>query len=679
MEDVADVVETLVAETLSPLPAGGHGGQGGDKPFTRVVWRDPDHRDLQIAVFLDWLPDVLHEAPGIVWEQVPGQVMGYLVKHLPDPAANWRAIPLTLAAACAAEGNNEKSLLGHVRLVKVVLDELESEFGVTSLAPLAKRQIWDAYTRNPDLIYARFRGVEGYAVLSAYAQHHLSLLADEECAAWTPYLLPPLPARYIERLGLGGAAQRAMRERRKAEADVLVPLHPFLVNLALFRKQAAEKVHREFLRVRELVRTGNLTVPHRFSVRTTVPVLVSPHPEAVSDLKVRLEEIDLPLTLWDRRSWTLAHADRYCATTIGFARGHRFSFTDANNTHYLEFRCPAADALWFGDLIAHALVKRPKGSTALRARAARYGFPRGVATERGGLLGPIKPDATYLSLATRPGELLVDWESMYRGILYGAALAVVFLTSGARLSEVQQISMSRWRIQEVNEVRDGRRTGRRARIYLQHLLPKGGKTEAERQLFLMSPEAVGLLKEIADGLAPTPDQIPVVYPLLNNKAEHLRAEPYLFQWNSTGAHSKTNVLDSIDISTLLRFIFYGLDLTTIDGRAIAISPHRLRHAVAASARHRYDVPVDAVAWLLHHRLDVSDRGRGPHAGEATLYYSQAPEGDTLALLHAFQADLVLAGAEVVLPPIEPDDLERLDADMRDTIAQWGTIGLTAFG
>ena len=66
-------------------------------------------------------------------------------------------------------------------------------------------------------------------------------------------------------------------------------------------------------------------------------------------------------------------------------------------------------------------------------------------------------------------------------------------------------------------------------------------------------------------------------------------------------------------------------------------------------------------------------------GDATLYYSQAPEGDTVALLHDFQTELVLAGAEIVLPPIERRELDHLSADIRDTIAQWGTIGLTAFG
>jgi len=151
------------------------------------------------------------------------------------------------------------------------------------------------------------RGLENYALLSAYVHDYLATLDDEEQAVWTAYLLPPLPARYLERLGLGPALQTAMQRRRKAEADVLVPLHPFLVNLALFRKQAAEKIQREFVAVGALARAGSIALPHAFSIRTTNPVLLTPHPEALSDLKVRLEEVDLPVTLWDRRSWTRAH------------------------------------------------------------------------------------------------------------------------------------------------------------------------------------------------------------------------------------------------------------------------------------------------------------------------------------------------------------------------------------
>ena len=529
-----DTVDRATTDASAPRAAGEGRGRDGGAPSDQPVWSDPEQRDRHVAVFLAWVPEVLVEAPDLAWDRLPSRVMGYLINNC--PRSDWRTIPLTLAAGCATEGMGGASLRGVVGLVKNLRDELVRDVGVAALPHLGKRQVWDAYTRDRALAPHHVRGLENDALLSAYVQDYLAHLDDEEQAVWTAYLLPPLPTRYLERLGLGAALQTAMQQRRKAEADVLVPLHPFLVNLALFRKQAAEKIQREFVAVRALARAGSIALPYAFSIRTTNPVLLTPHPEALSDLKVRLEEVDLPVTLWDRRSWTRARGRRgdpdTTAQRVVGGQGQRPS--DVPDTYYLEFRCPATAILWCGELIAHTLVRQlqPRVAAEVKTAAVRLGFPRGVSTYRGGLLGPDKSDAGFLARATRPGDLLVEWDSLYRGILYGAALAVVFLTSGARLGEVQQISMSRWRIQEVYEIRDGQRTGQRVRIYLQHLLPKGSRTEQERQLFLISPAAVGLLKEIADGLAPTPQGIPVVRPVENTKADHLTPEPYLFQWQS---------------------------------------------------------------------------------------------------------------------------------------------------
>jgi len=48
----------------------------------------------------------------------------------------------------------------------------------------------------------------------------------------------------------------------------------------------------------------------------------------------------------------------------------------------------------------------------VKTAAVRLGFPRGVSTYRGGLLGPDKSDAGFLARATRPGDLLVEWDSL---------------------------------------------------------------------------------------------------------------------------------------------------------------------------------------------------------------------------------------------------------------------------
>src|SRR5712691_5055537 len=48
--------------------------------LTQVNFRNPGEREAHIHTFLAWLPKILHEAPGIRWERLPSEVMGYLVR-----------------------------------------------------------------------------------------------------------------------------------------------------------------------------------------------------------------------------------------------------------------------------------------------------------------------------------------------------------------------------------------------------------------------------------------------------------------------------------------------------------------------------------------------------------------------------------------------------------------------
>ena len=70
-------------------------------------------------------------------------------------------------------------------------------------------------------------------------------------------------------------------------------------------------------------------------------------------------------------------------------------------------------------------------------------------------------------------------------------------------------------------------------IHLQHLLPKGGKTEADRKLYLMSPQAIDLVGEICQELLQAhKGEIPRAKPN-GHKVEQLLPERYVFQWAAT--------------------------------------------------------------------------------------------------------------------------------------------------
>jgi hypothetical protein len=69
---------------------------------------------------------------------------------------------------------------------------------------------------------------------------------------------------------------------------------------------------------------------------------------------------------------------------------------------------------------------------------------------------------------------------------------------------------------------------------LPHLLPKGSKTEEERQLFPLSKESMRLIGEIKQLLEEAHGSIPTVHPSRSSTSyEHLKPEQYLFQWAAT--------------------------------------------------------------------------------------------------------------------------------------------------
>lgn len=106
------------------------------------------------------------------------------------------------------------------------------------------------------------------------------------------------------------------------------------------------------------------------------------------------------------------------------------------------------------------------------------------------------------------------------------------------------------------------------------------KTEAERQLFPLSPQAYELLREIGTLLKETHGSIPTIYPHPDNtKVEDLLSERYLFQWAAT-PDGREGALSPHDVRILLRFILHGLTFRTRQGESFVVSTHLLRHVMA---------------------------------------------------------------------------------------------------
>jgi hypothetical protein len=97
------------------------------------------------------------------------------------------------------------------------------------------------------------------------------------------------------------------------------------------------------------------------------------------------------------------------------------------------------------------------------------------------------------------------------------------------------------------------------------------------------------------------------------------------------------------------------------------------------ARQVKNVPAEAVAYLLHHRVTLPDMPHPLSIPEATAYYSRMPVTQLLALLFEVQATLLSEQARSYLQVPSPRTLEQLDKALREVFEQWGMIGPTVFG
>lgn len=654
----------------------------------RLNFSDARQRDAHVQAFLEWLPPILHKAPEIEWDRLPSRVMGYLictVAESPD------AIPLAFAVGCAMDAMKKLSLYNHVRTLAVLLKQLRAQYGMSELAQLGTRDIWDRFVAERTLAGGELRLLINYhAFSSTHIRVHLERLNVRDRVIWERYALPELPAGFMEKHKIRGTYKAAATHRRKEQSDVLVPLFPLLVEIAQLRKQAAERLIKQFRRCRDRASAGEITLPFQFQYVDHL-FEVSREASTLSAVELTEREVTLSFTLWDRLSWVKEHWDEYGAETHKLWKRQKGAYAPDRNTYFLQYEGKAEDLLWCGDLIAdrrlgqkHRLsAKAQTQEEKTQGQAQEEGTVSQVLksfyVSRPALLSPAQNDSNWFNHNLRAHEVIFEPESFYRGALYATALATVALTNGSRVSELLQVSAKRFETLVVDELKDRQPTGRKIGILVQHLLPKGATRESDRQFFLISEMAGRLLREIGQLLEATHEgSIPIVQPYENSKEEDLFPEPYLFQWaaSNDGRHG---LLTTLDVGRLLRFLFHGLTFTTRTGKPIHVATHLLRHILATHARQVKNVPAEAVAYLLHHRVTLEGSSQAISIPEATAYYSRMPVERLLALLFEAQAQFSPQQKRSYLQVPPPRTLEQMEASLRQVFEQWGTIGPTVLG
>jgi len=492
----------------------------------------------------------------------------------------------------------------------------------------------------------------------------------------------------------------AQHRERKATTDILVPLYPVLRQLVRLRKQLAERMVLAFRDACRKVEAGEAALPYHFHYADVIPEM-NRDAQTVAEVILHGREVVMKWVLWDKRTWVMHHAELYHRQSVAAAKQGRASYLAERNYFFLEFEGPARDLLWVGELVEQRLMQKfspwdtgsspePESYQTRWQFARRIGFTNGCACDPPGLLNP---GGRWFSLtAEHSRALIVEPESLYRGALFGSALTMLALSNGSRMNELLQVSLNKERRVTRTETvilqgKDGRAQmgdngkslAKEVKLHFQHLLPKGAKTEEERQLFPLSREALRLLDEIKTLLEETHGEIPMVSPSHSNaKHRDLKHERYLFQWNALPGEHQTTI-STWDVQTLIRFILYGLDLYTAQGKPIRVTVHVLRHVMATHARQYRNVPPEVIAhYFLHHRLRELT-GRTPSLAEVSEYYTQMTAEQRSAVTRADldeQEELDHALLQMT-PTIR--DLEHKNEDIQAVYDIWHALHPTALG
>lgn len=632
-----------------------------------------------------WLPKALHTAPGIAWANLPSRVLGYCVNTIAE-SPDKEYVAFTIGTAIGTLG--QTPLYQYVSRFHRLLSTIWQVCSLNHFSALKQREIWEEFAQKTPMTLMRLYGLRTYGTLvENYCRAYMDVLSQEDRDRLVYYVLPPLPSRFIDRYGGEQGLIAQTQQRRKDRSDIVVPLYHVFVALIQLRKQAAERL---ILAWREAIKRAEAgeALPLHFSYEENIPS-VNREASTLAEVKILKRTVTLNFLLWNRRTWTLARQECFGPTTIRDAELCLGSYHPEVDEYFLQFTGEPADLLWFGDLVQQRLLQRldlqgPEDEQyqARLAYARTVGAAQGFTCSRPGLLTPSREEGFWLtrvSFSLQPGEMVFAPEQLYRGVLYGATLAIIALTNGSRVNELLQVSLDRrkTRTEIMTVTKEGKTELRKTILHLQHLLPKGALTDEERQYFLLSPQSVTLLGEILQLLITEHGCVPVVHPpARGSKSEYLKPERYLFQW-AASADGQTGVLDIKDTIILLRFMLHGIELFTKLGEPIYLTTHLLRH-VAATVMREELVPVEAIQWTLHHRPQRHSH-EGATLSAATEYYTRMPQEKRLEYLHSFH--LSVEGQEAALEITVPDEdrLVDLDEKLRAVFERWGTINPTNFG
>src|SRR5260221_4996077 len=124
-----------------------------------IDWNKED----QIAAFFRWLPNELHDAPGIDWTRLPSRTMGYCIHAIGNTTD---AGVLAVAIASAQSGLATHSQIQLLRALSHLLRDLRSTSHMEQISDLRNERIWYTWLANSEKREATRQQVKAYGAVA---------------------------------------------------------------------------------------------------------------------------------------------------------------------------------------------------------------------------------------------------------------------------------------------------------------------------------------------------------------------------------------------------------------------------------------------------------------------------------------------------------------------------------
>ena len=606
-------------------------------PASRSQGQDP-------AEVLEGFVDaaILH-APHLDWHTVDLRVIRYLKTNVSgQPWMNHLAL---IAVVLASHSRVDQSTVrNRISVFHVRWRDLFLAYDLVTFADWKPSEHFSRYLNDPvlpDSLRTRQEFLRIYAATTHHIQVYLRSLPASQRSQYQQWELPMLPPGLRQQLYRGDEVVTEQRVRRKTESDALAPHFAQLRGEAHLRWNQLQRLRTKFREVVALVQSGQTTLPASFSYEE-------------AGLGQRLHFL-----LWDRYTFVQSHANQYCAGTQWEARRRVRGFRPERNHFFLEFvgtemgtntdgALDPHKLLWFGDLLRYNLLcmgpstgeqeemqqkQEYLHSWGYDATEVRMPFNSDVA----GLLAWPQADGSsnFMVHAQRRAKgILLLVEPLFAAATFGLAALDCFTTTGARVSELLQVSLTADCLYTMTI--EGTQ-----RLFLR-LVPKGTDKLAD---YVIGSETRRNFEKVAHLLVEHYHLQPgEVLPRVAFTSHSVRGHqfpgkrPYLFQYHHQHLSPAT-------ITACMRFLCHGMVFQTAEGKTVVLKAHLLRHVFATHIHQVEQVPLDVVAVILHQKQV-----------QVTAYYAAPPWQQVLAtansLLDKFATNLGSIEEAFVRAPAE---------------------------